>query len=167
VAAASADVVVGAVTGVVLVIYLANYFFYLIFVLKYREMQWSKRKTRIILSVVCALAFMVLYVIGAATIAELFPGTFLTRNIELSRYSLPPLILAPVFGPMMLSIWLKLGLYGNFSTAAVLYRIGMTLVPPILFYSLIAYLLLGRLKWFRKKIDEGLLPEPPPPPEFY
>ncbi|HEV7644630.1 MAG TPA: hypothetical protein VGO50_11850 [Pyrinomonadaceae bacterium] len=129
-------------------------------------MKWSKFKTRIAISVVCALVFIVVYVFIAVAISKLLPNTFMTRDIDLGWVILPPLIFVPVLGAMMLSIWLNFDLHGDFSMMGFLYRAAITFVPPMLFYSSIAYLLLGRLKWFRETIDEGTLPEPPPPPEF-
>jgi hypothetical protein len=66
----------------------------------------------------------------------------------------------------VLFMWLGVDLAGDFSLEASLYRIIIRFAPIMLFYSAVAYLLLGRLRWFRKNIDEGALPQPPPPPEF-
>jgi hypothetical protein len=129
-------------------------------------MQWSKLTIRIVISVVCALVFIFLCFAVAGAISRLLPNTFMTRQNDLGWVTLPPLVFIPVLGPMMLFVWLGLDLHGDFSVAAFLYRITVFFGVPILFYSAINYWLLGRLKWFRQKIDQGPLPEPPSPPEF-
>ncbi len=118
------------------------------------------------ISVAGALAFIVFYFAIAGIISRLIPNTFMTRQIDLGWVTLPALIFAPVLGPLMLSVWLGLDLHGNLSVAAFLYRMAIFFGLPIIFYSGVNYLLLGRLKWFRKKPEGGTVPEPPPPPEF-
>ena len=112
------------------------------------------------------MGFIVLYGIAAALMTELIPDTLITRKVPMERYIMPPWIFLPIRWPLVLFMWLGVDLSGDFSMEASLYRITIWFAPIILFYSAVAYLLLGRLKWFRENIDEGALPEPPPPPEF-
>lgn len=123
----------------------------------------AKQIIRIVLSPLCAIVFIVGYAMLAALIASIFPGNFFTQNVDTNTSSAPGLIYAPVAG--LVTLLFMLGMTGGYSTAGYIYRVVIMIVPPLVFYAVLAYLLLGRLRWFRRKQYTGEFAEPPPPPE--
>ncbi len=118
---------------------------------------------RIILSIILGVLIPVVYAL-ALSLGE---GYISERWISAKFYgqSAPGVLLAPITLPVYFDIFTKENRILPFIFDTVWFRLSSFILFNWILYGLIAYVILGRFKRFRKQ-SATASPEPPSPPEF-
>jgi len=122
---------------------------------------------RLFLSLLFGVSFPVIYTVVMVAISELFP-TIIHGNAKMFGQPVPGYPFAPTIFPLYFATWLKVN--GNFGLSflidTILFRFAIFVVPNILLYTGVGYLLCRVFRIPRDKHEKSFSSEPPPPSDF-
>lgn len=120
--------------------------------------------TRLLAAVILGIVFPVIGFVTLGKAMDLMNPSALTE-IRISGEPAPGLLVAPFSVPIYFSVWVRqAGILPNIFDTFVFRATSIVLFNWLLYGSLM-YILLGRIKWFRKQNNENSS-LPPRPPRF-